>query len=78
MAKKTKIVAPKVEVKLGPPVNSSEDIIFGVAHILATRNDTFIHVTDLTGRETYTRITGGMIVTNDREESSPYAAMMAA
>ena len=35
-------------------------------------------MTDLTGRETYCRVTGGMMVTNDREESSPYAAMMAA
>ena len=45
---------------------------------MATWNDTFIHVTDLTGRETYCRVTGGMMVSNDREESSPYAAMMAA
>ena len=50
---------------------------FGVCHILATWNDTFIHVTDLTGRETLVRVTGGMKVA-DREESSPYAAMMAA
>jgi Ribosomal protein S11 len=40
---------------------------------LATFNNTFIHVTDLSGRETYTRITGGMKVKADREESSPYA-----
>ena len=66
------------EVRLGPPVDAKEDVVFGVAHILATWNDTFIHVTDLTGRETYCRVTGGMMVTNDREESSPYAAMMAA
>ena len=79
MAKKDKTVkVQKEEVKLGPPVVSSEDKVFGVAHILATWNDTFIHVTDLTGRETYCRVTGGMMVTNDREESSPYAAMMAA
>jgi small subunit ribosomal protein S14e len=52
--------------------------VFGVAHILATWNDTFIHVTDLTGCETYCRITGGMQVTSDKEESSPYAAMLAA
>ena len=64
--------------KLGPPVQSEDDKVFGVAHILATWNDTFIHVTDLTGRETYCRVTGGMMVSNDREESSPYAAMMAA
>ena len=46
---------------------------FGVCHIKATFNNTFIHVTDLSGRETYARITGGMKVKADREESSPYA-----
>ena len=75
---KQKTKQPKAEVHLGPPVASKDDVVFGVAHILATWNDTFIHVTDLTGRETYCRVTGGMMVTNDREESSPYAAMMAA
>ena len=77
MSKKVEKVVRKDEVKLGPPVSES-DITFGVAHILATWNDTFIHVTDITGRETYCRVTGGMMVTADREESSPYAAMMAA
>ncbi len=33
---------------------------------------------DLSGRETYARVTGGMKVKADREESSPYAAMLAA
>jgi ribosomal protein S11 len=51
--------------------------VFAVCHILATWNDTFIHVTDLSGRETYARVTGGMKVKADREESSPYDAMMA-
>jgi len=52
--------------------------VFGVAHIYASWNDTFIHVTDLSGRETLARVTGGMKVKSDREESSPYAAMLAA
>merc|ERR1719333_1144848 len=52
--------------------------VFGVCHIKATFNNTFIHVTDLSGRETYSRISGGMKVKADREESSPYAAMLAA
>ena len=77
MVKKDKVVAAKEEKALGPPVNKDEKV-FGVVHLLATWNDTFIHVTDLSGRETYCRVTGGMMVTNDREESSPYAAMMAA
>lgn len=40
--------------------------------------DTFVHVTDLSGRETVARVTGGMKVKADRDESSPYAAMLAA
>merc|ERR1712072_1640229 len=51
---------------------------FGVVHIFASFNDTFVHVTDLTGRETLVRVTGGMKVKADRDESSPYAAMLAA
>merc|ERR1711953_1376064 len=61
------------ETQLGKDV-----MTFGVCHIKATFNNTFIHVTDLSGRETYARITGGMKVKADREESSPYAAMLAA
>ena len=38
----------------------------------------FVHVTDLSGRETISKITGGMKVKADRDESSPYAAMLAA
>ena len=54
------------------PGKNTENV-FGVCHIKATFNNTFIHVTDLSGRETYSRITGGMKVKADREESSPYA-----
>jgi len=60
----------------GPPQlsqASKSENVFGVCHIKATFNNTFIHVTDLSGRETYSRITGGMKVKADREESSPYA-----
>ena len=35
-------------------------------------------MTDLTGKETIVKITGGMRVKADRDESSPYAAMIAA
>merc|ERR1719149_288384 len=54
------------------------EVVFAVAHIFASFNDTFIHVTDLSGRETMVRVTGGMKVKADRDESSPYAAMLAA
>merc|ERR1712100_559335 len=64
--------------KLGPTNVAPGEDVFGVAHIYASYNDTFVHITDLTGRETLVRVTGGMKVKADRDESSPYAAMLAA
>ena len=85
----------------GPQAREGENV-FGVAHIFASFNDTFVvshnfgylsnrvdvdlrpnflilqHVTDLSGKETICRVTGGMKVKADRDESSPYAAMLAA
>ena len=52
--------------------------IMAVCHIYASFNDTFVHVTDPSGRETITKVTGGMKVKADRDEASPYAAMLAA
>merc|ERR1719455_12426 len=65
------------KVQLGPTLREGE-IAVGVCHIYASFNDTFIHVTDLSGKETMVRVTGGMKVKADRDESSPYAAMLAA
>merc|ERR1712071_137133 len=48
-------------VTLGPQVREGETV-FGVAHIFASFNDTFVHVTDVSGRETIARVTGGMKV----------------
>ena len=67
----------KEKVQLGPTLRENE-IAIGVCHIYASFNDTFIHCTDITGRETLVRVTGGMKVKADRDESSPYAAMLAA
>jgi small subunit ribosomal protein S14e len=36
------------------------------------------HVTDLSGKETIAKVSGGMKVKADHDESSPYAAMLAA
>lgn len=59
-------------------MTTQEKLVFGVAHVYASDNDTFIHITDLTGTETIAKITGGMKVKAHRDESSPYAAMLAA
>jgi len=77
MPPKKKVAQKEEVVSLGPQVREGE-LVFGVAHIFASFNDTFVHVTDLSGKETIVRITGGMKVKADRDESSPYAAMLAA
>ncbi len=40
----------EVQVSLGPQVCEGE-LVFGMAHIFASFNDTFVHVTDISGRE---------------------------
>ena len=76
-SRKGKVKEEQPVVTLGPQVREGENV-FGVAHIFASFNDTFVHVTDLSGRETIVKITGGMRVKADRDEASPYAAMLAA
>lgn len=73
-------VKPKEKGAIGKLIQPSAigELVFGVARIFASFNDTFVHVTDLSGRETISRVTGGMKVKADRDESSPYAAMLAA
>ncbi|MBN2458363.1 30S ribosomal protein S11 [Candidatus Woesearchaeota archaeon] len=51
---------------------------WGVAHIYSSYNNTIIHITDISGTETLSRVSGGMVVKSDRLESSPTAAMTAA
>ncbi len=57
---------------------SLRELKWGIAHIYSSPNNTIIHVTDLTGAETVSRASGGMVVKADREKPSPYAAMLAA
>jgi len=51
---------------------------WGIAHIFSSKNDTIIHITDITGSETITIKSGGMFAKSDREEGSPTVAMIAA
>lgn len=64
-------------ISLGPQVAERENV-FGVRHIFASFNDTFVRVIDLYGKETICHVTGGMKVKADPDESAPYAAMLAA
>lgn len=79
MSKKAKLQQKRDEEKLiACPGVADGETNFAVAHIYASFNDTFVHVTDISGRETIVRVTGGMKVKADRDENSPYAAMLAA
>ena len=50
----------------------------GIAHIYATKNNTIITITDITGAETIAKCSGGMKTKNDRDEGSSYIAMKVA
>jgi small subunit ribosomal protein S11 len=52
--------------------------VWGIAHIYSTANNTFIHITDITGSETISRFSGGMMTEKDREQGMPFPAMLAA
>ncbi|MEM4195015.1 MAG: 30S ribosomal protein S11 [Candidatus Anstonellales archaeon] len=47
-------------------------------NVFSSKNDTIITATDMSGAETITWASGGMIVKAHREEGRPYAAMQAA
>ena len=50
----------------------------GIAHIFASFNNIIITVTDLTGAETITRCSGGMVAKSAKDEGTPYTAMKVA
>ncbi|MBN2067805.1 MAG: 30S ribosomal protein S11 [Candidatus Diapherotrites archaeon] len=47
----------------------------GIIHIFASRNNTIILLTDVTGAETIAKCSGGEVVKAQHKEGSPYAAM---
>jgi len=55
-----------------------ENVRWGIVHIYSSYNNTIIHITDITGTETLAIASGGQVVKQDRLESSPTAAMLAA
>ncbi|KAH8774473.1 ribosomal protein S11 [Diaporthe sp. PMI_573] len=55
---------------------ASKELVFGVARIFVSFNDTFF--CRVAGRKLTWLCTGGMKVKSDRDESSPYTAMLAA
>lgn len=70
-------VSQDEEVKKSKPKTKKQGL-WGILHLYSSKNNTILHVTDITGAETVAVKSGGQIVKSDREEGSPYAAMQAA
>lgn len=51
---------------------------WGIAHIYSSENNTIIHITDITGAETISRFSGGMVTNRDKDKGMPFPAMNAA
>lgn len=58
--------------------SQGKQIRWGVAHIYSSFNNTIIHITDLSGGETVSWASGGVVVKADREKPMAYASMLAA
>lgn len=50
----------------------------GIAHIYSSKNNTVVHITDISGAETISRFSGGMVTDKDRDKGKSYVAMQAA
>jgi small subunit ribosomal protein S11 len=50
----------------------------GIVRIYSSKNNTIVHITDITGAETISRVTGGMITKADRLKGAPYQGMLIA
>jgi small subunit ribosomal protein S11 len=55
----------------------AEEEIPGIAYIYSTNNNTFVHITDLSGY-TIARVSGGMVTKHDRLKANPTVAMFVA
>ncbi|MCK5321769.1 MAG: 30S ribosomal protein S11 [Candidatus Aenigmarchaeota archaeon] len=66
------------EVVQSKPVKKIRKQIWGVAHIYSSFNNTLVTITDITGAETVSKCSGGIITDQGRQQGSPYPAMQAA
>ncbi|MGC9079908.1 MAG: 30S ribosomal protein S11 [Nanopusillaceae archaeon] len=51
---------------------------WGIAWVYSSKNNTIVHITDITGAETIAVGSGGMVVLAQRLEGTPTAAILAA
>ncbi|MCX8178291.1 MAG: 30S ribosomal protein S11 [Candidatus Aenigmarchaeota archaeon] len=68
----------KKEIQKKTEIRASKEGVWGIAYIFSTVNSIIVHITDITGSETISRWSGGMITNKDRDQGSPFSAMQAA
>ena len=51
---------------------------WGIAYIYSSDNNTIIHVTDITGAETISRVSGGMVTNKAKDKGKAFPSMRAA
>jgi small subunit ribosomal protein S11 len=61
-----------VEVREAPKKHDSSEFV-AVCHVYSSKNNTIVTVTDLSGAETLSAGSGGMVVKSGREERTPFA-----
>jgi len=50
----------------------------GIVHIYSSDNNTIVHITDITGAETISRVSGGMVTKADRLKGAAFQGMLVA
>ncbi len=73
-AKEEKTKAKTEEKKGGKEQKGNK----GIIHIFSSKNNTLVHITDITGAETVSRVSGGMVSKADRLKGAPYQGMLIA
>lgn len=74
-----KFVKPQVPRRLHVTFRQpTNQVRWGIAHVFSSDNNTIVHITDITGAETISRVTGGMITDKDKDAGTPFPAMLAA
>ena len=70
--------APERVTRSEPRQTYEREGKWGVAHIYSSTNNTIIHLTDITGAETISICSGGMITDKDKDKGAAFPAMIAA
>ena len=50
----------------------------GIGYVFSSSNNTIVHITDITGAETISRFSGGMMTNRDKDKGKPFPSMLAA